>query len=84
MDDNEDKILKDIRHFRGSLQDLVDYFKSKGIDPTPYKNVEYKYPKNKTKKDESIPYQTFESKTFLKFNELLILPVHTKPYVSLP
>jgi hypothetical protein len=56
----ENDRLNTIRHFRGSLQDFIDYWEQdRGVDTTPYKNVDYIYPKKRTEKDETIPYQTF-------------------------
>lgn len=67
----ENQKLHDIRHFRGSIQDFIDYWKEKGVEVNPHKDVEYEYPKPKKKKDNSIPYQTFEKKTFKSFEQFV-------------
>ena len=55
----ENKHLNNIRHFKSSLEDLEDYWNDRGVPMSPYKTVDYKYPKEKTVKDDSIPRQTF-------------------------
>jgi len=56
----ENDKLKSIRHFRGSLQDFIDYWEQdRGIQTNPYKVVDYIYPKKRTDFDDTIPYQTF-------------------------
>ena len=58
----ENERLNKIRNFRGSLQDLIDYWEQdRGISTTPYKNVDYEYPKKVSSvKDDASPYQTFK------------------------
>ena len=67
----ENEKLHKIRHFKGSLQDLIDYWEEKGVDTTPYKNVDYEYPTKKKERDNSIPYQTFDTKTFKTFESFV-------------
>lgn len=80
-DQNENDYLKRIRFYRGDWKDFEQYWKDRGISLSPYNDVNYEYPKKKTEKDESTPRQTYglqpkqvkESRTFLRFNEFVLL-----------
>jgi hypothetical protein len=66
----ENNKLNKIRHFKGSLQDFIDYWEQdRGIETNPYKNVDYEYPVKNKVKDETLPYQTFNNTTFRKFKQ---------------
>ena len=66
--EKENEKLNKIRHFQGSLQDFVSYWEDdRGVPSTPYKKVDYLYPKKKTETDNSIPYQSFNKNTFKTF-----------------
>jgi hypothetical protein len=55
----ENKELEKIRHFKSSLEDFENYWKGRNVPMSPYKEVDYLYPKKKTVKDDSVPRQTF-------------------------
>lgn len=52
--------LEDIRYYRGSVLQFVQYMERK-IDKSlnPHGNVNYKYPKKRSEKDKSLPYQDY-------------------------
>jgi hypothetical protein len=55
-----DKDLEDIRYYRGSIVQFKDYWEKKMKQSiNPHGKVEYKYPKERTEDDKSLPYQDF-------------------------
>ena len=53
--------LERIRQFKGSIQDLVDWLKSKVGETNPYKDTIMVNGPHVGQKDKSIPYQDFQN-----------------------
>lgn len=60
-EDQEDERLSNIRHFKGSIQDLDDWLRSKIGETNPYKNTIMVNGPQQGKKDKSLPYQDFQN-----------------------
>lgn len=59
--ENEDERLHRIRHFQGSIKDLDDYIKSKGVETNPYKDTIMNNGPHQGELDNSLPYQDFQN-----------------------
>jgi hypothetical protein len=75
LQESEDNTLKNIRNFKGNINQFNDYLakkiKANGNEPNPYKNMQYKYPTERQEKEgDFISYQDFINGTSSHSNYL--------------
>jgi hypothetical protein len=71
MSQNEDPNLKKIRYFRSTFKNFFDYWKERGVEPDPYKGLEYEYPVKKKQEESELPIQDFGTYKKSKMNRLI-------------
>jgi hypothetical protein len=71
MSQTEDPNLKKIRYYRSTWKNFFDYWKKKGIEPDPYKGLEYQYPEKKKQEESELPHQDFGTYNKSKMNRLI-------------
>jgi hypothetical protein len=71
MADNEDPRLKKIRYYASTWKNFFDYWKDKGVDPDPYKGMEYEYPVKKKQSESELPIQDFGTYDKSKMNRVI-------------
>lgn len=71
MSQSEDPNLKKIRYYRSTWKNFFDFWKEKGVNPDPYKGLEYEHPIKKKQDESELPIQDFGTYDKASMNRII-------------